>query len=67
MPDSALALQLADYIRRWHGIAPPSAAAPHALAELEAVITALAELDGTVPFDSEPAQFEAALEECRAP
>ncbi|MFL1460943.1 hypothetical protein ACI6QG_01950 [Roseococcus sp. DSY-14] len=67
MSDSALALQLADYIRRWHGIAPPSAAAPQALAELEAVIAALAELDGTVPFDCEPAEFAAALEDCRAP
>ncbi len=67
MPDSALALQMADMIRRWHGIAPPSACAPQALAELEAVIAALAELDGTVPFDCEAAQFEAALLECREP
>ena len=67
MPDSAFVLQMVDMIRRWHGIAPPSPCAPEALAELEALITALAELDGAMPFGCEPAEFEAALLECRGP
>ncbi|MCX7933622.1 MAG: amidase [Rhodovarius sp.] len=65
MSEPALVPATIEAIARWQGIALPNAAARHGLAELEGLIAALAALRGSLRFEEEPADFAAALAECR--
>lgn len=67
MQEPTFVLPTMDAIRRWQGVSPPNAAARRALAELGQLITAMEALRGQLPFEAEPADFDEALRECRAP
>ncbi len=53
-------------IAEWHGITPPNEAAHRFAADLAASIVAFEALRGTLAFEDEPSDFEAALKDCAA-
>ncbi|RAI59078.1 hypothetical protein DOO78_11130 [Roseicella frigidaeris] len=54
-------------IRRWSGVSVPNAAARHGLADHIALIAELEALRGSMAFEEEPSNFEAALRACKEP
>jgi hypothetical protein len=56
-----------DAIRRWSGVSVPNAAARHGLADHVALIAELEALRGSMVFEEEPSNFEAALRACKEP
>ena len=60
-----LVIPTLEAIRRWQGVAVPNAAARRGLAEMAALIAQLEALRGSMTFEEEPSDFDAALRDCR--
>lgn len=65
--DEAFITEAGQAARRWSGIESPNETARQMTAELLKLIAEFEALRGGLRFEDEPADFEAALRDCREP